>query len=1181
MIRKLTYTVLSFLLVFLTGCSYDEPFYPERGNDGANLTVMVPSVALARESGKTRGDGMSTRAGNATASSELLEKEATMTKLYLAAFYTPEGSSTRKHFFYELTPEMGVAVDGIYRSFSFNVEEGDYTLYLMANLEPGETLKANLSNSEYGDVTSLENEVRDLQKSYSSGSMPALPVNNDPSKPGLPMAGKKVVSVTKGASTEAIIPLEFLCAKVRLTLIHEDSLGLTGGHVTQLSASNLYSPSNFFEGGRGAQYTGSGSPFNITGDAAAVSGHFELTSNIKGKDIATLAGTYSSSSADPIENLGSAITDFSDCKENVYQGVIYLPESPEITDISKSTKVNATFSTNADGTGTKTYAFAIGCNKDSDAINPNESATTNSRVKRGHFYDIVARLKGGDIEVYYSVTDWEVDDLTMEGAGYSHLYLAKTVIDQVSGSEVERIPYQTDAPSLTFESPTMKVGENDVPIFSMRENKEEGVIEVSLGSGVALGQSVPEDKRYFWVKAGTIRKQVKVTSVDTQAFVRLTPAERHLYIAQVINSQSYPLWFEYSTNMDNLTLTLPGADYKNTNTSRGKDNISVRIYTGTEDENSPYSEESRMPSASSENIVISGLAKLTGVTEDATKSGLICIMVKEPSDQSAFGQEISGKITANGTCNATGVSAISTSATFTINPTPSKYVIHFKAIKSKADGTLDSTFSPWTIPHCYVYQPLVVTCKHSSHMDEDVYVMDSRSDDKDKERLNWLEYSFTGMAVFKGWTSELGAIADFNTQQPTTVYQGGAPILAYKKWGGDAGTLSSDQYFLNIDLIPEFRKKVMDAYNSNPRKVNCEQCGEGKNIRPTWPGISMIKETREEVGEDGWWRIELPMIAEPGLALVMFACSHQNDTEKGYRYPDSSIPGIPLPNYASKEAWFLYDANPDVQDQLAFSDQRRESYSGAIENREGDWVTVAFRAPADAGDNGINSYLKVSGDASDRDNKVIIGPKGVKYAGQIRGYYYWTTQIFVDKDMNKTVTDYIKTYQFGSNDSDTSGSVINWSANGHKEETDGDTKKLYGNCSHLYTIWTNNTTTAPTPPNYVVIYWPTSFANSTSMYMWKDGYQPLGAFPGTASKTVSSNSNRWVWAKQSMFVNRSVPTLSDGYMYILNPNSSNNQGQNMGLIDDNAEIMTANVVPEAIVNEVPGTITGVIYVKKR
>ena len=59
----------------------------------------------------------------------------------------------------------------------------------------------------------------------------------------------------------------------------------------------------------------------------------------------------------------------------------------------------------------------------------------------------------------------------------------------------------------------------------------------------------------------------------------------------------------------------------------------------------------------------------------------------------------------------------------------------------------------------------------------------------------------------------------------------------------------------------------------------------------------------------GWFYFDLPVLAKPNTALIMFADGHNGNNDPQDRYPAHMVPGVPLYNFADKEGWFLYDWN--------------------------------------------------------------------------------------------------------------------------------------------------------------------------------------------------------------------------------------------------------------------------------
>ncbi len=998
MIRKLlTYLSLTLLLV-ATGCS-DDPIYEAPRGD-SSLTLLIPSTVMSRADDDSFYDDHATNSGTVEAAEAKIKDH-----FYVVGFW---GTGTdRKYFKEKLTPEMGISVDDVYRSYTFDVAEGTYDIYIVANVPEMTTkLSGTITN-----VSSLEDDVKKLVHSYVSGSTVTLPNTAD----GLPMACHRAVTVAKKSSATVHANLDFLCAKVRLTVIHDETLGKKGLKVTKLGAENLYSPVNCFDAGTSLAYTDNKS---LTSGAGSIA-HYALTSTLANKTLEELATIPTDGAADPIDFSGATqltATELANSDANVFQSIGYLPESPEYDSTHPATALIATF---ASGSESKEIKFPVGCTK--NAATPNR-ITSCDRIERGHFYDIVAKFIGGDVFFSWTVSDWTPESLSIKLAGNTTLWLDQVEIADpdknepaVNGEDAYRIPYTTSAPRLTFKS----CEANGKPIFDVVENKDEGVLEVSLNSSVTASTTLPPDLG-FWVIAGNVQKWVQVKAIDASTFFRISPDDRFLYISQIVNERSYSLVYEYATNMDSFTLNLE--DYDNPNTAKEKADIKIAVYTGTYtgtlDGLEPFTQEVRMVSA--DGVKVRNLKDIPTLTSGAEfpKSGVVVITITEPANQKAFGKKITGSIKGTGT---SGSDVKSDHGNFEINPAAQKYIIHFKSIKND-----------WGDPHVYVYQPLT---HYSAEKGKELDVFDT------KGSFNWLEYSFTGKVVFKGWKSENGAIEDPKESEIHNVTQAGNTFSAYQVWGEDGSSIGDTEYFTDIDLIADHRAKV-----------TCGDCKNSTKYKKTWPGVQMIYEGDIKNEGDGWYKIELPLLAEPGKALVMFADGHNCGQNDANRYPAHQNPGLPLPNFATCEAWFLYDATK--KDLLDFSDYPRTSYAGSGGVVEEDKV-VTFRAPKNSSDSKITDKLYMWSS----NGNITSGWPGSNKTGEIDGYYYWKFTVSVPK--GKTPADIITGYKFVSGNDGTTDD-IKWSDNRHKEVTTAATKQKFGNCDYLYTIWAEGNT-EPTP----------------------------------------------------------------------------------------------------------------------
>ncbi len=248
--------------------------------------------------------------------------------------------------------------------------------------------------------------------------------------------------------------------------------------------------------------------------------------------------------------------------------------------------------------------------------------------------------------------------------------------------------------------------------------------------------------------------------------------------------------------------------------------------------------------------------------------------------------------TATYTFTATGYDKeLTATATLQIIPNATSYRLHFRPLTDD-----------WSNPHIYVYQPLYTPGG------AEVQITSGG------ERLgeNAILYGFTGCVTFKGWTDEGGPIGNYwPTATEGSIVTATTGFDPSTNINGEPNSANAE-YYWGVDYCPDFRK-------------DC--CASAVNRK--WPGVKM----KVDEENPGWYYFDLPLLAEPGTALIMFADGHSgpSDNNARYRYPAHMVPGIPLYNFADKDGWFLYDYTqgdknefvddkPDIMDKMTFKD---------------------------------------------------------------------------------------------------------------------------------------------------------------------------------------------------------------------------------------------------------------------
>lgn len=870
MIRKFLHTFFTICMTLggvslLTGCSDEDiPYMP--GADGrTTLNLLIPSTQMAYAN--TRAEEIAN-----TAHGEKTADEGKIKTLAVIGFYT-ENNNTEK-FYAELTNETATTVDAVYRSYKIAVKPAPYNLYVLANIDVPQTLKDNLKDKNYSKVSELEDAVKLLSYSYTTGSGSSTTLNLPTANNGLPMAANVKAQLSEGENKNVVIPLEFVCAKVRLSVIYDKAFGETAKfQITGSQLSDIYSPTTIFPDADNDATLGTGN--KIAGPFALPTvSHYPLTTEEANMTLPQWLdysdSKYSSSNPDPLDKLATgkqALTGTSGWTQFGWQQTAYIPQcvgksADDITTLTLKTPK-----------GDK--SIKIGCDAEGHT----------GKIERGNFYDIVAMVTaGGDVTVQWKVESWTPVDMAVYLAGMSNLYLAETHICKseptaLSGANPVEIAYETTGPALSFDIPSVDLSQLDpnitgtMPLFSVEEDSDNGVIRVTINPHlpddlVYQGDISDKVDNSFWVISGNIRKQVVVDYIDLSKYLRILPKDMNLSISNISSTQTAPTYyFDYATNAANEStpLDLILTEYTNGNSIQyGKDDQHTSgVYLTVCDANK-VALTKPIPMTVGTSINLTDTSYLLDNITEIPDDGYIGLTILNPSDPHAFAKTISGTILAE----AGGLSA---QAEFTINPVPLVYTIHFQ------------TSETWELPHVYVYQPL----------EYNGYEVYGYSNGKN---LNWLEYSFTGNMAFVGWMKDGGNETNLSGNPVSLTDGGGSAVTGYLKsdWG-DPGLqktfMDSKKYNKGVTLVDK-------------SKSGCTSCRTAPNL--LYPGYGMYLETI--AGQD-WWTVELPLLAKPGKALVMFSDTHNGKDDKEHRYPAGGVPGIPLPNYSDREAWFYYNPN--------------------------------------------------------------------------------------------------------------------------------------------------------------------------------------------------------------------------------------------------------------------------------
>ena len=485
------------------------------------------------------------------------------------------------------------------------------------------------------------------------------------------------------------------------------------------------------------------------------------------------------------------------------------------------------------------------------------------QLPRGKYYDIVGKIVnlGGEIESNVAIMDWTLQEVNTELESPYHLWVEKTVIPELEAGKTVTFAIRTDAPELVigqgrFTAPDQGVTQSTEP-FIITLNKNEAGEYVSVT--VELNPLLPPN--------ATIPEAYRYFSI------RIPNPENGTGDEYILSKQIdiKKITFSPYLNVTPEEYVIYIRDIANL----PKHEVSFTYITNLREVTVKYGETEIPANTTGSGFQIGEHITVTnsGLDPD-TGMGTLTVTLDEPYEPANF--PVEQTLTFDYSASYTwGINTWSDTdqSLVRIIPNAQTYRLHFRPVDDS-----------WKNPHIYVYEPLY-------GMDGKEMRIQNSSGGDDGEHA--LQYSFTGKRTFKGWTEQGGTISWSNQQKED---KGNYWLVDY---GWDPIRTELYVYYDNIDYSPDFR-------------TDC--CA--SDVNPKWPGVKM----KEDTENPGWFYYDLPALAEPSKALIMFAEGHDGpsapdnmtDAEKieyckPWRYPAHMVPGVPLYNYADKDGWFLYD----------------------------------------------------------------------------------------------------------------------------------------------------------------------------------------------------------------------------------------------------------------------------------
>lgn len=880
--HHLTARLLLCLAALLTVAACQDGYIPSddtpgNGTGKTTLRLIVPTA--------TRTVPETTESGG---TSEATKDEARISSLYLLAYPVEDGKGE------QIVKRLDISslpTDQTYQAFSVEIKTGRYRMYVVANVDG------------IGTYTT-EEQLKEILLSYQgTGGGIVLPTA---AGSGLPMVceyqdikltetGAGVgeegsVTISYGQQTTVYADLTFICVKVRCTLVFDnrtDGVSSAFGEknvvrIDRIEAVKIPKEAPVLleavaEADKERQLITEDdgtTPKSVViddrenGVTAAFPGHYHFNAD----------GTVFGTSYTGYDNLtyDKDIQDFNNAQASsyAYRTTLYLPEHYVTADTQErqtGLRVHATLLTESgEGGGTYVeraslkYTIDLGhvpaeeAAQASDTPASGTAAGSPRQLPRGHYYDIVGRIVsvGDELEMTAAVEDWNLEKVAAELNGPYFLQVEKTRIG-LNAQDTVTVSCSTDAPRLTYRSPQYTgEGAEPIDIYLVTFNEDFTSFSVHVNPLIpAMDEGSDEYK--------SLGKYIYIVANNLEKKIEIDPLNLDPYLT--VTPDNYTIYMKEISNLAEYAVTF----HYSTNLPNITITCDEASHSGTDMDG---------------HITYEGLhSTATPVTNGR---GTVTCTLNDPYDQTKFpsNEEITF------TYKATGDSHELTATTvLKIIPNATTYRLYFKA-----------TDKDWSNVHIYVYEPLYGP---DDYADTPILITGENSKEPDTYWAgeNALMYSFTGKRTFLGWSNHGGEVA-FDASHRLS----GSPNESDFYWNGP----NNGFYAANGNCY----NTVID-YNSSEisTKATCDECRKG-NYPHKWPGVQMLKSDEH----DGWYYYDLPLIAEPGKALIMFANAHGGTLDYKNRYPAHMVPGIPLYNFADKEGWFYY--NPENDDENEFVD---------------------------------------------------------------------------------------------------------------------------------------------------------------------------------------------------------------------------------------------------------------------
>ena len=403
--------IAAMALMMTAAACVDDTDLPEVAAPGTSVTIRIPNPAAADAFARSRAEAAADSPANAgtnvgasgsspaaaasrapendpTPNADATASEGAIKTLWLLAYNTtnPDNNVIRQL-------ESSGQLTHEYSEYRIEFKPGTYRIYVVANLDKYIATKISASTEEsYLEKLILNFSPDKLPNTTDGLPMACLPAQVDGADPDL-----GIITVEAGTTKTIQTDLTFLCAKVRYTILFDNS---EGGFSREAFGSSAVTFNT-------ASLTGVRKETPLTDAVNALDGAFEVGAQLR-------AVTYPNDLSDPKDL--SDLKDAADANKRAWQGTMYLPENL-LTGARTILHLGATL----DGNGAN-LSYTVKLPKNAAEANDSEPDYT---LTRGHFYDLVGRVTtiGDQIDITASVADWTLQALTYDLHGPYFLHV--------------------------------------------------------------------------------------------------------------------------------------------------------------------------------------------------------------------------------------------------------------------------------------------------------------------------------------------------------------------------------------------------------------------------------------------------------------------------------------------------------------------------------------------------------------------------------------------------------------------------------------------------------------------------------------------------------------------------------------------------------------------------------------